>query len=205
MARQSTDDGELGAARRRMRRGTAQDRLPAQGHVISGFESSTLANHLETLLVDRVYARPALFYPSADRPQSRLTLIVATLAALLLSPISAGADPLQPEIMAAWNSLPYKVNDAAIAQRWKNSQIFGKALIQGLKIDSRGNMYVTTARWGGPEIPATVSKLVKNGDTYELVPFPDEELKGAEGSSRFRDRPQRRHVDSRPGPRCRPA
>jgi hypothetical protein len=34
----------------------------------------------------------------------------------------------------------------------------------------------TTARWGGPEIPATVSKLVKNGDTYELLPFPDEKL-----------------------------
>ena len=106
-----------------------------------------------------------------------MTLIAATLAALLLSPISAGADPLQPEIMAAWDFTPLnKVNDAAIAQRWKNSQIFGKALIQGLKIDSRGNMYVTTARWGGPEIPATVSKLVKNGDTYELLPFPDEKL-----------------------------
>lgn len=111
--------------------------------------------------------------------RERLTLIATTLAALLvsfLSSVSAGADPLQPEIVATWNSLPYKVNDTVIAERWKNSQIFGKALIQGLKIDSRGNMYVTTARWGGPEIPATVSKLVKNGDTYELVPFPDEKL-----------------------------
>src|SRR5512132_3755914 len=54
-----------------MRRGTAQGRLPAQGHVISGFESSTLANRLETLLVDRLYARPALFHSSTDRPQGR--------------------------------------------------------------------------------------------------------------------------------------
>ena len=48
--------------------------------------------------------------------------------------------------------------------------------MQGVKIDSKGNFYVTTARWGGPEIPATLSMLVKNGETWELVPFPSEEM-----------------------------
>ena len=33
-----------------------------------------------------------------------------------------------------------------------------------------------TARWGGPEIPATLSRLKKQGDEYKLVPYPSEEM-----------------------------
>ena len=45
-----------------MRRGTAQDRLAARGHVVSGFERSTVADGLETLQVGRLHARAALFH-----------------------------------------------------------------------------------------------------------------------------------------------
>lgn len=95
---------------------------------------------------------------------------------ILLQTMAAKADTLDPERIAAWNSLLYKVEDSKIAERWKTSAIHGKALIQGLKIDSAGTMYASTARWGGPEIPATLSKLAKAGEGYELVPFPSEEL-----------------------------
>lgn len=76
------------------------------------------------------------------------------------------------EPVARWNSLPYKLEDKDAAEKWKASPLFGKTLAQGLKFDSTGSMYVTTARWGGPDMPATVSKLVKAGDKYELAPFP---------------------------------
>lgn len=76
------------------------------------------------------------------------------------------------EPVVRWNSLPYKIEDAQAAEKWKQSKLYGKTLAQGLKFDSAGSMYVTTARWGGPDTPATVSKVVKTGDKYELAPFP---------------------------------
>jgi sugar lactone lactonase YvrE len=84
--------------------------------------------------------------------------------------------PPELEIVAEWNSLPYHIQDRRIWNRWKHSDIFGKALMQGAKVDSKGNIYVSTARWGGKEIPATLSKLVKKGHGYVLVPFPSEAI-----------------------------
>ncbi len=78
--------------------------------------------------------------------------------------------------MAEWNSLPYEIQDYAIRTAWEKSAIYGQALMQGVKVDSEGNIYVSTARWGGKEIPATLSKLKKKGDGYVLVPFPSEEM-----------------------------
>ncbi|WP_416798125.1 L-dopachrome tautomerase-related protein [Ciceribacter azotifigens] len=81
-----------------------------------------------------------------------------------------------PKSVARWNSLPYKLDDRQAAEKWKASPLFGKTLAQGLKFDSAGSMYVTTARWGGADMPATVSKIVKTGDKYELAPFPSASL-----------------------------
>ena len=91
-----------------------------------------------------------------------------------LSFSSYASETLVPEIVAEWNSLPYSLSDPERRQNWLNSELHGKAPMQGLKIDSKGNMYVSTARWNGKDIPATVSKLVKSGDTYQLKPFPSE-------------------------------
>ena len=82
------------------------------------------------------------------------------------------------EIIAEWNSLPYKTEDQNTAKKWEQSDIYGKALIQGAKLDSEGNIYVSTARWAGAEIPATLSKLVKGKKGWELEPYP---------SSKFND------------------
>ena len=106
--------------------------------------------------------------------------IVTTVAALLTLGV-ASADTIEPlpsslEIVAEWNSLPYAIADREIESIWKHSDIYGKALIQGAKVDSQGNIYVSTARWGGPEIPATLSKLVKKGSGWVLVPFPSEAM-----------------------------
>ena len=76
------------------------------------------------------------------------------------------------ETVAQWNRLTYDIQDAAIAESWEKSEIYGKALIQGLKLDSRATMYVSTARWGGKEIPATLSKLVEKHGELVLKPYP---------------------------------
>lgn len=94
------------------------------------------------------------------------------LTAILVTPGLAA----EPEVVAEWNSLPYLVKDEATKSAWEGSEAYGKALVQGAKVDSQGNIYVSTARWGGKEIPSTLSKLVKNGDTWELEAYPSEEM-----------------------------
>lgn len=89
---------------------------------------------------------------------------------------TARADDKGVEPVVRWNSLTYKVDNAEAAAKWQASPLFGKTLVQGLKFDSTGAMYVTTARWGGADMPATVSKLVKTGESYELEAFPSAEL-----------------------------
>ncbi len=104
--------------------------------------------------------------------------ICSVFVGVQLFAISAAANDnnLQPEIIAQWNSLPYQIENTQLKEKWEKSEIFGKALIQGAKLDSNGNIYVSTARWGGPEIPATMSKLVKKGDTWVLQPYPSEAM-----------------------------
>ncbi|SET97551.1 L-dopachrome tautomerase-related protein [Paracoccus homiensis] len=94
-------------------------------------------------------------------------------AALFLAPPLWAAEP---EVIAEWVSLPYIVVDTATKSTWENSELFGKALVQGAKVDSQGNFYVSTARWGGKEIPATLSKLVKTGDGWALEAYPSEAM-----------------------------
>ncbi len=101
----------------------------------------------------------------------RMLNTVALTAVLVTPALASGL-----EVVAEWNTLPYAVKDEATKSAWEGSEIYGKALVQGAKVDSQGNIYVSTARWGGAEIPSTVSKLVKNGDTWELEAFPSEEM-----------------------------
>lgn len=108
-----------------------------------------------------------------------MTILKVTTAAVFGALVLAGtasAEDMAVEPVVRWNSLSYQVQDAKARERWDASQLNGKTLVQGLKFDSAGDMYVTTARWGGADMPATVSKLVKSGDTYELQPFPSEAL-----------------------------
>lgn len=97
----------------------------------------------------------------------------AALTACLAAPAVAQDGP---EVVAEWNSLPYSVKDEATRTAWEESDIFGKALIQGAKVDSAGNIYVSTARWGGAAIPSTLSKLVPDGDGWALEAYPSEEM-----------------------------
>ena len=80
------------------------------------------------------------------------------------------------ELVAEWNSVQFRVHDPKIKARWENSEQFGKAIIQGIKIDSHGQIYITSARWGGPDVPSTVNKLVKDGDDWVLEAFPNEAM-----------------------------
>jgi len=102
----------------------------------------------------------------------RLSLFVA----FALVAGSALAAPPKLEVMAEWNRLSFDLGDAAAEQAYDAQQIYKKVLLQGAKVDAKGNIYVSTARWGGPEVPATLSKLVKKGGQWKLQPFPSREM-----------------------------
>jgi sugar lactone lactonase YvrE len=89
---------------------------------------------------------------------------------------SAMASEPKLEIVAEWNSLPYRIKSESVKKTWESSKLFGKALLHGVKVDGRGNIYVSTSRWGGKEIPATLSKVVRDGDAWVLQAFPSEEM-----------------------------
>ncbi|RKP51976.1 hypothetical protein D7S86_18120 [Pararobbsia silviterrae] len=111
---------------------------------------------------------------------SRRVKIAAALGALFFagSASIAAAEPAIPktEVVAEWNRLPFDTGDAAADKAYNDNQIYKKVLLQGVKVDSKGNMYVSTARWGGPEVPATLSKLVKKDGQWVLQPFPSVEM-----------------------------
>ena len=105
-------------------------------------------------------------------------LRIALVIAILIKVYPAWAADLN--IVAEWNRLIYDIQDKKIAEKWEKSEIYGKALIQGLKLDSQSNMYVSTARWGGQAIPATLSKLVDKNGSLVLKPYPNEAMNDVE-------------------------
>lgn len=97
-------------------------------------------------------------------------IAVGTLACAAL------AAPPQLEVVAEWTRLSYDLGDPVAEKAYEDQQVWKKVLMQGAKVDSKGNIYVSTARWGGKEIPATLSKLVKKGKEWKLQPFPNKAL-----------------------------
>ncbi len=101
-------------------------------------------------------------------------LAVATTTALTATSLLAQSPKL--EVVAEWNRLRYDLGDPAAEKAYDDQQLHKKVLMQGAKVDSKGTIYVSTARWGGKEIPATLSKLVKKGKEWKLQPFPNKDL-----------------------------
>jgi sugar lactone lactonase YvrE len=102
------------------------------------------------------------------------SLTTAVGIALIATSLSAQAPKL--EVVAEWSRLRYDLGDKAAEKAYDDQQLHKKVLMQGAKVDSKGNIYVSTARWGGKEIPATLSKLVKRGKEWKLQPFPSKAL-----------------------------
>lgn len=96
---------------------------------------------------------------------------VLALFALALPPATAAADNIPYEVVAEWNQLPYDLAPAEV-KAYEDGKVYQKVLMQGAKVDSKGNIYVSTARWGGPEVPATLSKLVTKDGKKLLQPYP---------------------------------
>lgn len=103
---------------------------------------------------------------------AKMTLLVSSL----LMSLSLTAQDIKPEIVAEWAAIKYDIQNSKIKQTWEQSNIYDKAIMQGVKVDQNDNLYISTARWGGAEIPATLSKLKGSGRSAVLVPFPSEEL-----------------------------
>jgi sugar lactone lactonase YvrE len=104
-----------------------------------------------------------------------LTRVALALAIAASTSVAVAAQP-KLEVVAEWTRLSYDLGDPAAEKAYDEQQTYKKVLMQGAKVDSKGNIYVSTARWGGKEIPATLSKLVKKGKEWKLQPFPSQAL-----------------------------
>lgn len=102
---------------------------------------------------------------------SRIACLAFAAVAASFTTAALSAAP-QLEVVAEWNRLSYDLGDPAAEKAYEDQQVWKKVLMQGAKVDSRGNIYVSTARWGGKDVPATLSKLVKRGAEWKLQPFP---------------------------------
>ena len=96
-------------------------------------------------------------------------------ACLLISGVAVAAEH-KAEPVVDMNKIVYDVKDPALAKTWKESKIFEKVMAQGAIMDSKGQFYISTARWAGREMPATLSRLVKKGDGWVLQAYPSEEM-----------------------------
>ena len=75
------------------------------------------------------------------------------------------------EIVAEWTRIPFVFDDPQ-AEAAYEAEGYRSVLMQGAKIDSEGTIYVSTARWGGPQVPATLSRLVEADGQWKLEPYP---------------------------------
>ncbi|MBB6563539.1 sugar lactone lactonase YvrE [Acidovorax soli] len=107
---------------------------------------------------------------------NRVFSVAMAFAASVVASSVAFAAPPQLEVVAQWNRISYDLGDPAAEKAYEDGQVWKKVLMQGAKVDSQGTIYVSTARWGGKEVPATLSKLVKNGTEWKLQPFPSKTL-----------------------------
>jgi sugar lactone lactonase YvrE len=111
-----------------------------------------------------------------------MTLALAAGTSLtILAACGGGGDdaPSAPtlEVVAQWDRIQYDLGDAAAEKAYNDNQTYKKVLMQGVQVDMQGNLYVSTARWGGKDVPATISKLVKQADgSYKLQPFPSKSM-----------------------------
>ena len=103
-------------------------------------------------------------------------LYLSVAACMAAVPVASMAAQPKLEVVAEWNRLTYDLGDAVAEKAYDDAQTWKKALLHGVKVDSKGTIYVTTARWGGKEVPATLSKLVKKAGQWKLQPFPSKEM-----------------------------
>ena len=98
-----------------------------------------------------------------------------TLLALSSLPAPAAAKDIPYEVVAEWNHISYDLDPEA-TRAYEEGKVYQKVLMQGAKVDSKGNIYVSTARWGGPEVPATLSKVVTRDGKKVLQAYPSAEM-----------------------------
>ena len=79
------------------------------------------------------------------------------------------------QVVAEWDRITFDLQGDS-EREYLEKEVFEKVLMQGVKVDSEGNIYVSTARWGGRQIPSTVSQVVKGDEGPKLQPFPSKEF-----------------------------
>lgn len=79
----------------------------------------------------------------------------------------------EPELVHAWTRMDYEPCDSLKSPTPGALPVYNGAVLAGVELDRRGNIYVTTPRWLNGRIPATLNQIVMvNGKTL-LRAFPD--------------------------------
>lgn len=106
------------------------------------------------------------------------TMVMAGFNLSVITGANAETTTVQPklEVVAQWNHLNWDLGDSAAEKAFNASQEYKKAMLHGVKVGPDGTIYVSTARWGGPQVPSTLSKLVKKDGQWVLQPFPNKKF-----------------------------
>ncbi len=108
--------------------------------------------------------------------QSHLKINLSTLflATITFPTYATQTSVSAPEIYAQFNKVQYDLGDKALEQNYNDKHLYKNVVLQGIKFDSKGQAYVSsaTSRWGSKETPGSLAKLLKKEGEWKLQPFP---------------------------------
>lgn len=79
----------------------------------------------------------------------------------------------QAELQYAWTQSQWNFASSAQAQAYAQAEVFKRAPLHGVKVDQRGQVFVSTARLVDARVPATLNRLVDRSGRVALEPFPN--------------------------------
>lgn len=106
----------------------------------------------------------------------RWTLFAAALLTLGLHQARADTPASkqgEPELRHAWEQVMWTFRSQADRQAYLSERVYARAPLHGVKVDGKGQVYVSTARLLDARVPATLNKLVRRGGQTLLQPYPN--------------------------------
>lgn len=109
--------------------------------------------------------------------QSMLAWALVSAVALLGAFTMTWAQPqpvrVQTDLQYAWTQSQWNFSSSAQAKAYAQAEVFKRAPLHGVKVDRRGQVFVSTARLVDARVPATLNRLVERAGRVTLEPFPN--------------------------------